>query len=168
MTKHSMLNGMQICWGFDPGLDIATTRNSDWISLAGYGCAIFILQMEDGAAANDVTITLRQAKTASGGDAKALIPRRWLRKSGANVETIAQPTEVAPSGTAGSATAEGSENNLVYVEVDASELDVNDDFEYVSLRADAAGGVGKLGACIAIAGMARQMTDPVNLVSAIA
>ena len=163
--KHEFLNKMQICQVIDVSTSTAAAVTSDYISLKHYRGAVVIWQAEVGAAANDVTITLRQAKTAAGGSSKVLTPRHgWYRKQAADVKTIAQYTYVAGD----HCVAEGSDENLIVCEIDASELDLANDFAFVAVHSDDGGAAGKLSAAIIIAVGPRQVLAPEKLLSAIA
>lgn len=169
MGIHSFLNDCRPVYGWDPGLGLNVERTSDYISLENYRGVAFFMMAEVGAANADTTVRLLQAKTAAGGDAKALLPRDWYRAQAADITTAdgSAVTRVAP--VAAGCPIEGSNENLVYCEVDAAELDLENGFKFVALVVDDdADAAAKLSACLAIAYGARHKMDPTQLQSAIA
>ena len=163
---HSALNMMQICEGFNI-IGSQAGRESDWIEVTNYKGIVFVVNAIAGVADNDITLSLHQSKDNVGnpsGAVKPLPARRWYSKSGANLSAIGKPTEHVTDN--GNLVIEGSENNLAYVEVDASELDVSAGYKFVNLRT-AGGAAGKTINCIALAVNPRYMNAPEKLPAAL-
>lgn len=158
--KHSYLNIIKPLVGIEPsGTDNALT--SVWVNLKDYEGAIFVIFATDDAAGDDVAVTLREAQSNTGTGARALTPRAWYRASGSAFgEAFTQLTTAA-------VTIEGSENNVLIVEVDAAELDVNNDYTHVQVQTDNGGDAGKVLACVALAVGPRHATAFTELPAAL-
>ena len=164
---HSYLNRIRPVFGFDPGLAVSTQQESDWVHFENYLGAIFIAQAEAGAAADDTTVRLQQATSNAGGGAKNLIPRMWYRQQAADIRLPAGQAITAVAAVAAGCAIEGGEENLVYCEVDAAELDVNNDFKYARLVVDdKAGATGKLASCVILMTGPHQVMQPDKLQAA--
>jgi len=144
--KHSFLNRNVQVPLVTPGKATTSGTDSDWISLAhGTGAAFQVVVTEGRAgAADDNTITLRQAKTAAGGDAKALIPRRAYRRAHASdlPSAAAATREVIERAADGSIDmhVDGDMTTIYDIEIDASELDVNNDYGFIQARLSSVSG----------------------------
>lgn len=143
--KHSFLNRNVVVPLVTPGSATTGALDSDWISLAhGTGVALQVVVNEGRAnQADDNTITLRQAKTAAGGDAKALVPRRAYRRAHATslADAAAATREAIERASDGSIDmhVDGDMSTIYDIEIDASELDVNNDFAFIQARLAAVG-----------------------------
>ena len=124
-----------------PGAATTGAIDSDWVGLKEYAGVVFCVVLTEGRAAanDDLAITFRQAKSAAGADAKAFTPRRaFVREHATDLPSAAaaDPVVVDPVPASGIAT-NGDMSRIVLVEIDAAELDVNDDFAYVQARTPA-------------------------------
>jgi len=173
--KHSFLNHNKIV-AVTNGTAVATTGavNSDWVSMKHGNSVVFTVIVNEGraAAADDNTVTLRQARTAAGGGAKALVPRRAYRR--AHATDLASAAEATPVEIARNASGaidihvDGDESSIIDIEVDASELDVNDGFAFVQARLAAVGSSTTTAAIIATVADLHHAMDPVNLPNVLA
>ncbi len=143
--KHSFLNRNKVVPILEPGSATTGALSSDWVSLAhGTGVMIQVV-IEEGraAAADDNTITLRQATSAAGAGAKALVPRRaYRRASGTSLADAAAATpDVIERAADGSLDmhVDGDMTTIYDIEIDASELDVNNDFAFIQAQTAAVG-----------------------------
>lgn len=138
--KHSFLNRNKTVPLATPGSATTGAIDSDWIALKhGTGVALQVVVTKGRANdADDNTITLRQAKTAAGGDAKALVPRRAYRRAAAAslpAAAAATPTVIErDSNGALDMHVDGDQFTVYDIEIDASELDVNNDFGFIQAR----------------------------------
>ena len=160
MGVRNYLNMMQPVYGIE-----ATTSHdageTDWVDLTNYlGVCFFLISLAD-TADSDITLSLRQAQSASGTGAKALAPRAWYLAQAADL--TAATTFVAS--TDATLELEGMHENLVKVEVDAAELD--EGFTHVQLQHDDGGSLTKLLACIPVAVGPSTRAVPTELPSAI-
>lgn len=166
MNIHSWLNHIKPEQGFKlQGSNAA--RTTDWIGMAGYRSIVFVLHAEEGAADDDIVVKFKQAKTNAGGDSKAIVPRKTYLRSEADLSAAAATGAItAADGAAAGITIEGSQQQILAVEFDASELD--DDFKYLQLTTDAGGAAGKVIGCLALACGPYYAGAPENLASAVA
>ena len=142
---------------------------SDWASLAhGSGLVIEVVVTEGrAAAADDNTLTLQQATSNSGGGSKALVPRRAYRRS--NATNLASAAAAALSEIDGGAMhVDGNLTTIYDVEIDASELDVENGFKYVSAHLAAVSGSTTHAWMMAIASDLRQKVAPGEQVNVLA
>lgn len=100
----------------------ANTYLSSYFSMAGYGKAVVLIETGTLTATATINAKLRQAKTSGGGSVKDITDK-----------AITELTD-----------ADGSK--IVAIELDASELDVSGDFEYVGLSVTTANANTILGA----------------------
>ena len=142
---------------------ITATRNTPYLSLKNYRSVIFTFYGDIGRAnaADDTTITLRQAKTGSGGSAKAFTPRRAYLREGSTIDAAIQDTPTEVSG--GSMVTNGNMHSILDVEVDASELDLANDFAFVRASTAAVGSATRTASFHAVSYGPRHMTDPRHL-----
>ena len=159
---HSHLNRTNLVYAIEPGSS-AAARDSDWVDLQNYEGVVFHVIAEIGADADDVTLKLQQAKTNAAGSVKALVPRAWWRAQAADLTAGTAWVKV----TTATCIIEGSQENLVQVEVDASELDVSNGFRYVRINHDAGGATGKLFAALAETIGATHAQEPSERLAAI-
>ena len=167
--KHSYLNMVKPVYSAALAANIGTEIETDRISLKHYQGVVFIVQMVTSATSDDTTVRLREHTAASSGNSKGLLPRAWYRAQAADVQTAAGSavTEVTP--VAAGCPAEGANENLIYCEIDASELDLSNDYQFVScVIDDVSGDANKVASVTVLAVGARQATDPTELLSAIA
>jgi len=172
-VKHSFLNRNKVVPINTPGSTTSSAINSDWVSLAHGTGVVISLTFEEGRAnqADDNTLTFRQAKTAAGGDAKALVPRRaYVRAHATDVPTAAAATPTVIEAVDGAIDihVDGDLNQVIDVEFDASELDVNNDFKFVQARLAAVGSSTAQATMTAIACGLRQVLAPQHLADVLA
>ncbi|MYA16177.1 MAG: hypothetical protein F4Z28_05105 [Gammaproteobacteria bacterium] len=172
--KHAFLNRNKIVPIAGPAAATTGAVDSDWVSVAhGTGVA-FQVVIEEGRAnqADDNTITLRQAKTAAGGDPIDLVPRRaYRRSSGTSLADAAAATpEVIERDADGNLDlhVDGDVTTIYDIEIDASELDVNDDYAFVQARTAAVGSSTTTVTMTAIACGLRQILAPQHLANVLA
>lgn len=169
MTKHSLLNTVVHVPLNTPGSATTSVVNSDYVGLKHGSCVKFTVLVEEGRAAqaDDNTLTLRQAKTAGGGDVKAFVPRRAYRR--AHATDIAAAAAAARRDISGSAMhIDGNETTIYEVEVDASELDLDDDFKFLQVRTAAVTSSTTQVTMSADVGGLRQKTAPEHLPNVLA
>ncbi|MYA17673.1 MAG: hypothetical protein F4Z28_13390 [Gammaproteobacteria bacterium] len=172
--KHSFLNRNKVVPILEPGSATTGALSSDWVSLAhGAGVAIQIV-IEEGraAAADDNTITLRQAKDAAGDDPIDLVPRRAYRRSSATslADAAAATPEVIERAADGSLDmhVDGDMTTIYDIEIDASELDVNNDYAFIQARTAAVGSSTTQVSMTAIACGLFQVLAPEHLANVLA
>ena len=144
MKKHDAIT--KIAAGILP-VDLSDgAAAGDWVDLSKYDSLTVIYVSDAGTANEDVTVELRQAKTAAGGDAKDLDKGQWY----AYQHATALGDKFAEIGDgAGSFTDDGETTCIARVEVTADQLDVDNDFRYVQISASDPGSTaGKLGAAV--------------------
>ena len=135
MKKHDAETKVVV--GLVPQVITGAAENGDFVSLALYDSATVLYSSDVGTTSEDVTVTLRQAKTAAGGDAKDLDAGQWYVAQ--NVSPTALGDTFAEDGTAGEFEDDGETACVARVEVTADQLDTANDFAYVSVRVDNSG-----------------------------
>lgn len=158
--KHAFLN----CNRIVPiaGRSVTTAAiDSDEVSLAhGSGLVIEVVVTEGrSGASDDNTITLTQSKTAASGSSKALVPRRAYRRAHATdlaSAAAAALTEIDVTDMH----VDGNMTTIYDIEIDASELDVENDFEFVSAHLAAVSSSTTAAWMTAIASDLRQKVAP--------
>lgn len=174
MSRYkNLLEEIQICEGFLP-VDTQTADNTgDWVSLANYGKCLVVFFKALGTANDDPVIDLNQATTsAGGGPSKGLnFTTLYTKQAATNLQSTGQWTKVTQTAAA-SYTFNGTSAEqalLAVIDVDARDLDVDNDFKF--LRADVAdtGAAGaQLGALMYILYNPRHSLAPASMVSALA
>ena len=125
----------------------------DWVSLGGHDSIQVVYSSGAGTANQDVSVRLRQAKTAAGGAAKDLAAGQW--------HAAQHATDVgdglAAVGSPGRFTDDGETQCLARVEVTADQLDVNDGFKYVTVSVtDSGSTAGKHQSVVGVLGGSRH------------
>ena len=145
MKKHDALT--HIVNAFSP-VDLEDgAQSGDWVSLAKYDSLTVVYSSDVGTATEDVTVKLREAKTAAGGDAKDLAAGQWYAAQHATALTDA----LTATGTPGSFTDDGETLCIARVEVTADQLDVAGGFQFVQVTASDPGSTaGKLASAVYI------------------
>ena len=160
--KHEALNMLRTS-KLTQEAAISSGQNTPYLSLKNYRSVVFTFYGDIGRAnaADDTTITIQQADTNSGGNAKTLTPRRAYRREGSSIANAigATPTEVAGDAMV----TNGNMHSILDIEIDAAELDVNNDFAFVRARFTAVGSGTRTASFSGISYGARHMTDPVHL-----
>ena len=159
--KASFLNCNKIVPVVTPGTAMTGRVNSDWVSVAHGSGVVFSVTITEGRAnqSDDNTITLQQGISATGNQAKTLRPTRaWLRQSGTSLEAAASATATALN-TSDMHT-DGDMANVVDIEIDASELDTENDYGFVRIRTEAVSGATSRIGAVAIAVNLRHKVNP--------
>ena len=160
--KHEALNHLRTL-ELTAEATIATAQNTPYVSLKNYRSVVFTFLGDIGrtGASDDTTITIQQATTNSGGDVKAITPRRAYRREAL---TFVEASQAIPTELAGNAMlTNGNQISIVDIEIDASELDVSNGFAYVRARFAAVASGTRRARFAAIAYGPRYATDPVHL-----
>ena len=160
--KHEALNTLKTV-PLTQEVAISTAQNAPYLSLKNYRGLVITFYGDAGRslAADDTTITLQQATDNSGGSAKAFTPRRaYLREGSSQINAISD----AASEVAGdSLVTNGDGHSILDIEIDASELDLANDFAYIRPRFAAVSGGTRTARFSAIAYGPRHATNPENL-----
>ena len=166
--KHSALNEMRTV-SLTAEARISAAQNTPWVSLKDYRSVVFVFtgRAGRGAAADDVAVTFQQAKTSGGGEAKAINPRRAIRREGANLAAAMAATPEEIAGDQRLVTNGDGFTELV-VEFDAAELDVTNDFAYVRAQTPAVASATRVARFDAILCGPRYATDPLYLANPLA
>ena len=162
---HAYLNHIKPVYVSDPGGSTGAAHSSDWISLEHYTGVVFVVVAEVGAAGDDYVVSARQARVVAGTGAKTFHPRAWYRAQAADIQTVAggAVTELHSN----TVTLEGENENLLYCEIDASELDIASGFTCVQIQTSNAGAAAKVQAILAIMVGAKHATNPAALASSV-
>ncbi len=150
MDENFLLEALNLKQGFLP-VDLNTGANTGFrIPFSNCKRITFVVQMGDSTAAA-IVASLQQHNAASSGTSKALsIANPYYHKIG----TATSFTKVVPAAVASSfdvSTIFAADEGIVVFEVLAEDLDVEGDFNYVSLSiADST--AAKVGACLVICG----------------
>lgn len=146
----------QIVSGVVP-VNLATAANDgDWVSLKDYGKLTVVFFKGAGAAGEDPTLTMEQAKDVSGTGAKALDFTDIYTKQGSDLATIGQFTKVTQTAanTYTEATS-GEEEAIWVVEFNAEDLDVSNGFACIRARVASVGATSQIGTILYLLGDAR-------------
>ncbi len=129
---HKLVLNCQIVSGFVPS-DLSTgTKTGDWLSLKLYGHLAIVVHKSIATTGQDATVTIQQATSVGGGGAKPLtFTELWVKQAVA-LNTVGEFTRVtqAAANTYTSATS-GESQCLWVIEFDASQLDVNNNYDCV-------------------------------------
>jgi len=171
--KHAFLNHNKAVPVVSPGTATTSAIDSDWVGLAHGAGVVFTVIVNEGRAstADDNTVTLRQATSAAGDDAKTLIPRRaYVRASGTNLAAAAAatPSVIEAENGAIDIHVDGDMTSIIEIEIDASELDVNSDFTHVQARLASVGSSTTTVGITAIVTDLHHVMDPTELPNVLA
>lgn len=150
-------------------LDLQTARSGDWISLKGYQGVAFVFYKGAGTAADDPTVTLRQATAVAGTSAKDLATVTTVWKKQGTLTAVGAWTKVTQAAAAtfvGDGTS-AEEEGLYVIEVDAAELDRANGFDCITVNIGDVGGNAQLGCVLAVLYGGRYSGSPDSLASAI-
>lgn len=170
-TSYTLLGSLNIRPLFNP-VDMAAGANTgDWINLANYGRALFVLFKDGGVAGDDPTITFEQAQDNAGTGVKNLVAvSESYQMQAADIFTVAgwsRVTQTAAATLILNATS-AEQEGMYAVEIAAHELDLANDFTHVRASvADVGAGGPQLGAMFVILGEPRYMDRPDALPNAI-
>ena len=129
MKKHDATT--KVVCGVPPRTISNSNVDGDWVSMSRYDSIMLVYMSDVGVAGKDVTVTLRQARSASGGQAKNVNSGQWY----AEQATVAGDALTAIGGDdSGSWTDDGETAALARVEITADQLDVSGGFDFVSVR----------------------------------
>ena len=125
-------------------------NTGDWISVANYEHVALVFFAAAGTAGDDPTITVIQASDNSGTGSKALNFTDVYTKTGTLTSTgTFTKNEVASGNTYTDATSAETQKIWV-VEFDSDQLDVDNDFDHVSMTVADVGGNAQIGCAFAI------------------
>lgn len=162
--RHAFLNSNVQVPLNTPGSATTSTINSDWVGLEHGTCAAFMIIIEEGRAnqADDNTLTFRQATDAAGASVKEFVPRRAYRRAHATniASAAAAKREEIDSDDMH---IDGDMHTIYEVEIDASELDVNNDFTHLQAGTSQVGGSTTKVTITATVADLRHKMDPVYL-----
>lgn len=138
-----LMESIQIVPAFPPGTDINTDANGDWVSLKGYDGCLVMLHKAAGTAGDDPSIALNQATAVAGTGSKPLTFNYIYHKVGATALTsVGQFTRVklaTPTADLDLVSVNGTDlltdvgESMIVVNVRASDLDVDNNFDCVQL-----------------------------------
>ena len=136
-------------------VDLTTAANAgDWVSLKEYDHCTIIVFTGIGTAGQDPVITLDQATDVSGTSTKTLNVDEIYHKTGATalsaVGTFTRVTQTAADGY-DTDPIDGAENEqIVVIEVDAADLDVDNNFDCLQVNVADVGANSMLGCALYI------------------
>jgi hypothetical protein len=115
--------------------DLNDDQTGDYVSLKGYGKLGFLFVKEAGTGGDDPTLTFYQASDVSGTGAKVLtaVKRYWLKQAATSLAatgTFTDTTQTLASTIVGSAVS-AEQCMLLWVEINAEDLDVDNGFDCV-------------------------------------
>lgn len=149
MFNQEFLESHDIIPAFMP-VDLSTAAHTgDRVNLKNYERCVFVLLASIGTAGDDPVISAQQHDAASSGNSKALNFTRIRHKVGAtDIDAIGQFSlvEQAADASYDSATIDSAENeSLIAIEVQASDLDTDNGFTFVSFDVADVGSNAQLG-----------------------
>lgn len=160
MNKRSGLNMLRTVPLLSPAA-ISAARTGDYMGLQHYKGVILTMigLVGRSAAQDDTTLTVRQAQAAAGTGSKTLTPRNAYVREGATLAAAAAATPVLHEKPESIVT-NGDMVSIVDIEIDAAELDVENDFTHVTLRTGAVGSGTRVVEFNGIACDPHYATDP--------
>lgn len=139
-------------------VDLATgANNGDWVSLKNFNKLAVVVFKAAGIAGDDPIITLKQATDVAGTGAKALNFERIYARVGVQtgIGVWTKVTQAAGNTYQDAVSAEAQ--GLFMIEIDATDLDVNNGFDCVQLSIpDVGAGGAQLGCALYILGEPRN------------
>lgn len=139
-----------IAAGFVPVDTQTGANNGDYISLKNAKGVTFIFFKAAGVANDDPVLTFRQAKDVAGGSVKdlAVITQHWQKQG--TLSSVTGWTRVTQAASATvTLNATSAENQGIYVvEIEADQLDIDNDFETVVLNIADTGAAGAQLGCV--------------------
>lgn len=171
-TMDNLLSHVMLAEGFLP-VDTQTADNTgDWVSFENYGKILVVFYKALGTANDDPVIDLNQATSAAGGSAKALnFTTLYTKQAATNLQSTGQWTKVTQAAAASyTFNASSAEQALLAcIDVDARDLDVDNDFKFLRADVGDTGSAGaQLGALLYIAYNPRYSLAPANMLSILA
>ncbi|KKK91513.1 hypothetical protein LCGC14_2712210 [marine sediment metagenome] len=146
MTEK-LLQMVDIAAAFVP-VDMQTAdNNGDWVDMAKYDKMLAVLFKGIGTAADDPVFKLQQADSKTGGNAKDLKFDVIYSKVGATaLNAVGQFTRTTQTAATSYTDAASAENEaIIAVEIQASDLDMANGFQFVQLSIANIGGNAQLG-----------------------
>jgi len=161
MSLKDLGQELDIVSAFVP-VDLKTGANDgDWVSLENYRRCSFVLFKGAGSVTEAPTITIEQAKTAAGSNAKTIAFTTIYKKQSQDLATTGQFTKVTQT-AAGTftETSLGTDLAIVVIGVNAEDLDVENDFKFVRGRVADPGTTAQIGAGLYILTSPRYTPPP--------
>lgn len=144
MAKN-FVNHCQVVPAIIP-VNLATAANNgDWVSMRGYKKCVVVVYKDAGAAGEPPVITLQQATAVAGTSAKALNFTKIWTKVGTltGVGTYTLVTQAA--GNTYTDTGNGDKQAVYIIEIDAAQLDSNNNFDCVQVSIPDVGSTAQIG-----------------------
>ena len=165
MSSKLFVQNFQVVQAIVPVTLDAADNTGDWVNMANYRRCVFVFSSAIGTAGDDPVVDVNQATAADGTGVKALAKiTRIDHKVGATaISAVGTFTTVSQSAAASydTATIDGAENQaLIVIEVDASDLDTANGFDYVRFDVADVGTNAQLGSAIYILYDPRYIEDP--------
>jgi len=133
-------------------LDLQTARLGDYVSLKNWQGVVFVFFKGVGTAAEDPTLTFKQATTVAGGSEKDFANVTTIFKKQGTLTGVGAWTKVTQTAAAtfvGDGTSAESEG-LYAIQIDAAELDQDNGFDCVTVNVADVGITAQLGCIFAI------------------
>lgn len=148
-------------------VNLATAANDgDWVSLKNYERCTVVVFKGAGTAGDDPVITLKQATDVSGSGAKALNFTRVDKKVGTQTGIGSYTTATQAAGNTHTDDVSAEAEGLFLIEIDASNMDVNNGFDCLQVSIPDTGTNAQIGCALYILRGARY--SAAGLPSAIA
>lgn len=161
MSGPRFCQNFTIAEGFLP-VDMQTAANNgDWFSMKQYNHLAIVFFGAVGTAGDDPTLTVTQATDVAGTGAKALnFTDVMVKQAATNLQGTGQFTHVTQTAANTYTSATAAEQALIWVvEVDAADLDVDNNFFFVRGAVADVGGNPQLGCMLYIGCEARYPQD---------
>lgn len=141
-----LIDTHKIVTGCPPAALTSTAGDGDYVSLKNYAKLTIVIVVDNGSTVTGGAVTLLQAKTVAAGSEKPL----GFTKAWRNIDTGASDTlaEFAVESDTFTTDTTNAKNLLYVIEVDAADLDVDNDFDCV--RIDVASMANAVGAVLYI------------------
>lgn len=164
--NHELMEVLDIIGGFVPIDMEAGANNGLWVDMRYIQRVACVLFKAAGTIGDDPVFTMKQALTNSGGTPKALNFTHYRTKIGA-ISSTGQFTLVTQASGATATPTSAASQAIIVVEFQASDLDVNNGYQFLQMSIPDTGSAGaQLGCGFYIAGGLRfaQAAPPSNLV----
>ncbi|MFN4283508.1 MAG: hypothetical protein ACK4NA_12800 [Alphaproteobacteria bacterium] len=156
-----LLDELQIVPGIMPVNLASGAANGDWVCLKNYESVIVLFLCGVGAASQDPTLTLRQAKDVSGTTPAALNFTTIESKQASALTAVGQFTKVTQSaGNTYTNDTAGENQKMWAVEIKGDDLDVENGYDCVQAQLNDPGTNSQIGTVIYILGKPRYAADP--------
>lgn len=126
-----LVDRMKFVTGCAPAALTSTAGDGDYVSMKNYSHLTILIAVLNGNTVTGGAVTLLQAKTVAAGSAKALsFSKMWANIDCAAGDTLTETAVVSDTFTTDTTNAK----QLMYIiEVEATDLDVNNDFDCVRI-----------------------------------